>query len=182
MRYDSFSDQVEVIPVDPYRDFEVLKNLGSLGQNFQRNSILVKAGNRHRYLSSDELAVYDRKLERFGIQPKLVSFTGELAISGALLDLSDSSPPAIGLVANHGEKDPMNEKEGGISTLIRNCSLMGFKMTLVDLTKLTSIPSEIRVLASENRTDLISDTQTISSRLRCSNQGFHHCESTFDEL
>ena len=53
--------------INPYHDYEILTRLGDLGKNIEINSMLIKTKNRHKVLSADELAIYNRQLEQFGI-------------------------------------------------------------------------------------------------------------------
>lgn len=146
--YASVSDQIHVQTIDPYYDFEILNTLGEAGKNLKVNSILLKSATRHKYLTHKELGNYDKRLEQFGLEPKLLSFNGEAAITGALISLADENTPLIGLINNHQEKNPRNTREDGISKFIKILTENGFSFTFINLLQVAEIPDSVTILFS----------------------------------
>ncbi len=144
--YQSYSNQIIVKWIDPYRDFEVLNSLGNLKEQFKLNSILLKHKVSHKFLTINDVASYDRSLEQYGIQPKLRNFTGESAITASIISLLDTTSGNIGLIANHGERDPNDINDAGISNFIKSLLLQGFKISLIDLRKVNEIPKDLKIL------------------------------------
>ncbi|MBN2143398.1 MAG: GldG family protein [Candidatus Aureabacteria bacterium] len=148
MVYEAASDKIKVNWIDPYRDFEKINELGEIGKQFKINTVLLRNKMRHRFLTVYDLGDYDRRFEEMGISPKLKGFNGEAAISGAIIGLSDADPPLIGIIINHGERNPNESGDEGISSFVRSLILQGFQFTLINCDNLPSIPEKINILIS----------------------------------
>lgn len=146
--YEAYSQKIKVHWINPYRDFEIIKNLGAMADNFKINSILIKSENRHKFLTPNDLANYDRNLEQFGLPPKLTEFIGEMVITGTLIDIGKDSPLLIGLINNHGERNPNLAGDDGISSFIKLMTSQGFKFSIINITNLKEIPEKVNILAS----------------------------------
>jgi len=157
--YQECSNLLEVQWIDPYRDFEILTKLGELGSQLKVNSILIKGKIRHRFLTTKELGIYDHQFDQYGVPPKLTGFNGEAAITGAFIDLSEEAPPLIGLINNHGERDPHETGDQGISTLVQTLSLQGFQFAFVGLHQFKTISPQIKILVSVQPKNDFSDLE-----------------------
>jgi len=146
--YTDFSTNIKIHWIDPYHDFDIINSLGNLKDSFKINSILLKSETKHKFLSSAKLAIYDRELEKYGIAPKLINFIGEAAITGSLIDISNTSPTFIALINNHGERSPNKHENSAVSSFIRNMSLEGYKFTFINLLNIDKIPDNINILVS----------------------------------
>ncbi len=157
--YQASSKLLDVQWIDPYRDFEILTKLGELGTHFQVGSILIRGAKRHRFLTTKELGIYDHQYDAMGVPPKLTGFNGEAAITGALMDLSEETPPVVGLVNNHGERSPNESGDQGISTLVETLSLQGFHFVFVGLHQFKAVPPQIKILVSVQPKNDFSDLE-----------------------
>ncbi len=146
--YESGSKKIRVRWIDPYYDYAVMQSLGEIGKQFRMNTLLFKTETRHRFLTVEELGVYDKRLEQFGLDPKLIAFNGEAAISGTLMDLSNPLPPKVGFISNHGERSPADTTDAGIQGLVRFLMLQGIRPAAVDLNRIADIPDDVEVLVS----------------------------------
>ncbi len=157
--YATFSTNIQVHWIDPYHDFDIINSLGALKDSFKINSILLKSATKYKFLSSAKLAIYDRELEKYGIAPKLIHFIGEAAITGSLIDLSNTDTTFIALINNHGERSPNKQEDSAISSLIRNMSLEGYKFTFINLLNTDKIPDNINILVSTSPKIDFSDNE-----------------------
>lgn len=146
--YENGSQKIKVRWIDPYYDYAVLQSLGEIGKQFKMNTLLLKTETRHRFLTVEELGVYDKRLEQFGLDPKLIAFNGEAALSGTLIDLSNPLPPKVGFISNHGERSPADTTDAGIQNLVRFLMLQGMRPAGVDLNRIAEIPEDVEVLVS----------------------------------
>lgn len=134
--------------IDPYKDQNILSALGKHGENLGLNSVLMKYGERHRTLTLQDLGLYDRQYESLGLPPQLIGFNGEKSILGALQDICSDEKPLIGLIMNHGERNPNSADNEGISSLIEMLKWKGFHFTLVPLNQLKTLPDNLKILIS----------------------------------
>ena len=163
--YQSSSQKIKVRWIDPYYDYEIMKSLGETGKEFKINTLLFKTETRHRFLTIEELGVYDKRLEQFGLEPKLLAFNGEAAVSGALMDLSNPLPPKAGFITNHGERSVADASDPGMQELLKLLMLQGIRPAGVDLNRISEIPKDVEVLVSAGpRMDYTEDELGMISR------------------
>lgn len=102
-RYDTASRMVSVEFIDP--DREPLKTQ-QLAEEFGisvANTVVFVAGDRSKYVTSDQMAEFDYSGLQYGQQPTLKAFKGEEQFTSAIVSLVAPSVPKIYFAAGHGE-------------------------------------------------------------------------------
>ncbi len=102
-RYDVASDSIVVEYIDP--DREPLKTQ-QLAEEFGisvANTVVFTAGDRSKYVTSDQMAEFDYSGMQYGQQPTLSAFKGEEQFTAAILSLVAPDVPKIYFVMGHGE-------------------------------------------------------------------------------
>ncbi|MCG3146701.1 MAG: hypothetical protein PCFJNLEI_00135 [Verrucomicrobiae bacterium] len=115
-------DKLRVEYVDPHRD---LARARQIVQEYKIDAerepalVIFVAGNRHKYVSRDEMADIDYGNPMMGGgTPRLRSFKAEGAFLSALQTVTEGEPPAVYFLTGHGERDPDSfDQRTGYSTL-----------------------------------------------------------------
>lgn len=106
--YRQRSPTVSVEYVDPEQDLARAKQLVEEFQlNLERdqaNIVIVAAGKKRKFLSDSDLAEYDYGAMGAGGQPSIKAFTGENALTSAIVNVTQAAQPLVWMTTGHGEK------------------------------------------------------------------------------
>ena len=94
------------VPVNPFRDFTRARELQArykFGSN--ENIVILDCEGRTRFVSAPDMATYDTSGVMYGRPPRLTAFKGEQALTAALLEVTETEPGKVCLLAGHGEPD-----------------------------------------------------------------------------
>jgi ABC-type uncharacterized transport system involved in gliding motility auxiliary subunit len=116
-RYEAVSPKLKVEFIDPERDPLRTKQLAQEFGVSAANTVVFAAGDRKKYVTSDQLADYDYAGMQMGQPPKLKGFKGEEQFTSAILGVVSPKVPKIYFVTGHGEHDPDSPAEDGMSQL-----------------------------------------------------------------
>ncbi len=96
------SSKIEVEFVDPRRQ---VARAEALVQEFgfRQNTVLLRSGDRKKYVEEDKLADYDYAASPLGGAPEIKAFKGEEAFTSAILDVSESRVTRVYFSSGHGE-------------------------------------------------------------------------------
>jgi ABC-type uncharacterized transport system involved in gliding motility auxiliary subunit len=149
-QYEAVSDKVVVSYVDPEQDLAKARQLVQKHQidlnKDPLNQIIVGSGGRTKFLTEAELAQYDyRMAQRMG-RPLLVGFTGEDALTSAILSVSQSTQPVVWFLSGHGEKALEDTGPQGISELKKYLERENMTVRSETLLDKSEIPSSASML------------------------------------
>jgi hypothetical protein len=102
-RYQAASDRISVEYIDP--DKEPLRTT-QLSQEYGvsiADTIVLTAGDRTKYVTSEQMVEYDYSGMQFGQQPTVRAFKGEEQLTSAILSLVATDVPRVVFVTGHGE-------------------------------------------------------------------------------
>ena len=160
-RYDAASDFIAVQYIDP--DREPLKTQ-QLAEEFGisvANTVVFTAGDRSKYVTSDQMAEFDYSGMQYGQQPALSAFKGEEQFTAAILSLVAPDVPKIYFVMGHGEpalQAAANRSVRGLSILHE--SLKRENMEAAETSLLSGhIPDDADVLAIIGPTRAFTETE-----------------------
>ncbi len=160
-RYDAASDSIVVEYIDP--DREPLKTQ-QLAEEFGisvANTVVFTAGDRSKYVTSDQMAEFDYSGMQYGQQPTLSAFKGEEQFTAAILSLVAPDVPKVYFVMGHGEpalQAAASRSVRGLSILHE--SLKRENMEAVETSLLSGhIPDDADVLAIVGPTRAFTDAE-----------------------
>ena len=116
-RYQAASPRLRVETIDPDREPLRTKQLAQEFGVSAANTIVFVAGERKKYVTSDQLAEYDYSGMQFGQGPKMKAFKGEEQITSAIMGVVNPKVPKIYATTGHGEHDLDGMGEDGLSQL-----------------------------------------------------------------
>lgn len=102
-RYQAASDRISVEYIDP--DKEPLRTT-QLSQEYGvqiADTVVLIAGERTKYVTSEQMVEYDYSGMQFGQQPTVRAFKGEEQLTSAILSLVATEVPRVVFVTGHGE-------------------------------------------------------------------------------
>lgn len=112
-RYDAASDSIGVEFIDPDREPLRTQQLAEEFGISVANTVVFTAGDRSKYVTSDQMAEFDYSGMQYGQQPSLKAFKGEEQFTAAILSLVAPAVPKVYFVTGHGE--PSLQAVGGRS-------------------------------------------------------------------
>ena len=118
-RYDAASDSIEVEFIDPDRQPLRTQQLAEEFGISVANTVVFTAGDRSKYVTSDQMAEFDYSGMQYGQQPTLKAFKGEEQFTAAILSLVAPAVPKVYFVTGHGEPslEPAGRSERGLGAL-----------------------------------------------------------------
>ncbi|MFO7725905.1 MAG: GldG family protein, partial [Oceanipulchritudo sp.] len=135
---------ISVEYVDIYKD---LNRADSLAREFgleQVNSLLVLSRERKRLLSADELVSFANR------EP--VAFTGEAAITSAIMEVTREQSPKLYFLSGHQETNPENASpQSGLSEISRELQMRNYSISRLDLTAVAEVPADAAALVLAER-------------------------------
>jgi len=105
-RYTSANSHIKVEFIDPERDPLRTQTLAKEFGVSAANTVVFIAGERKKYVTSEQLADYDYSGMQMGAPPKLKGFKGEEQFTAAILGVVNPKTPKIYFTTGHGEIDP----------------------------------------------------------------------------
>ncbi len=102
-RYDAASEAIEVEFIDPDRQPLRTRQLAEEFGISVANTVVFTAGDRSKYVTSDQMAEFDYSGMQYGGQPTLKAFKGEEQFTAAILSLVAPAVPKVYFVTGHGE-------------------------------------------------------------------------------
>lgn len=102
-RYDAASDSIGVEYIDPEREPLKTQQLAEEFGISVANTVVFTAGDRSKYVTSDQMAEFDYSGMQYGQQPTLSAFKGEEQFTAAILSLAAPAVPKVYFVMGHGE-------------------------------------------------------------------------------
>jgi len=125
--------------VDIYQNLARAEALSSQYGLDQPNSVLVISGDRKRLIRADELIRFANR------EP--VAFTGESALSSAIIEVSQEKSPILYFLQGHSETPPHDASpRNGLSQISRELQLRNFTIRPLDLTAVPGIPADAAAL------------------------------------
>lgn len=145
-RYKTVSPHVQVKYLDveknPLEAEKLVKELNITSNNV----VVVKSGEKKKFLYQSDLAEMDYQGIRFGQSPRVKSFKGEGAITSAILNVSEEKQLHIGFLTAHGEKSIDDFNNEGLSALKDELEKENYKVSTVSLLGKEKFPPDINLL------------------------------------
>jgi len=114
-RYEAVSDKILVETIDPEREPLRTKALAEQFGITMADTVVFIAGDRTKYVTSDEMVEYDYSGMQYGQQPTIRAFKGEEEFTSAIQSLMSSEVPKIYFVTGHGEAAPESQDSGALA-------------------------------------------------------------------
>jgi len=119
-RYSAASARISVEYIDPDREPLRTQKLAEEFGVSLANTVVFSAGERSKYVTSDQMAEYDYGGMQYGQSPTLKSFRAEEQFTSAILSLVAPKVPHVYFISGHGEPTlgaPSQPSEPAIGTL-----------------------------------------------------------------
>ena len=114
-RYQAKSPKLKVEFIDPERDPLRTRQLAQDFAVTAANTVVFAAGDRKKYVTSEQLAEYDYSGMQYGQQPKMKGFKGEEQFTAAILGVVNPKQPKVYFSTGHGERDLEGAAQDGLS-------------------------------------------------------------------
>jgi gliding motility-associatede transport system auxiliary component len=125
-RYAAASDEIVLSTIDPEREPLKTKALAEQFGITMADTVVFIAGDRTKYVTSEQMVEYDYSGMQYGQQPTVKAFRGEEEFTSAIQSLVISSVPKIYFVTGHGEATPTVQGNGALAG--RSLSILMDKM------------------------------------------------------
>jgi ABC-type uncharacterized transport system involved in gliding motility auxiliary subunit len=116
-RYQAASKLLSVEYIDPERDPLRTQTLAKDFGVSAANTVVFIAGDRKKYVTSDQLAEYDYSGYQMGQPPKMKAFKGEEQFTSAIMGVVNPKTPKVCFSTGHGERDLDGPGPEGLSQL-----------------------------------------------------------------
>lgn len=133
------NDEHRRVTVDFVDIYQNPRQAQALGLENQPNAVLVTSGERHRLVTIDELYRIKNKRTR-------EAFRGEATLTAALLDVTAAERKKIYFVQGHGEAQPDDVSERGLSQLRDALRQRNYDLDALDLARARKIPDDAALL------------------------------------
>jgi ABC-type uncharacterized transport system involved in gliding motility auxiliary subunit len=114
-RYQAKAPRLKVEFIDPERDPLRTRQLAQDFGVSAANTVVFSAGDRKKYVTSDQLAEYDYSGMQYGQQPRMKGFKGEEQFTAAILGVVNPKQPKIYFSTGHGERELDGYQQDGLS-------------------------------------------------------------------
>lgn len=159
-RYAAASPRITVETIDPDREPLKTRQLAEQFGISLANTVVFAAGERSKYVTSDQMADYDYSGMQFGGSPNLKSFKGEEQFTAAILSLVAPRVPRLYFVTGHGEATPDGGAGRDRSLAALGEALKRENLTVADTSLLGGqIPADADALAIIGPTKPFSDEE-----------------------
>jgi hypothetical protein len=129
---------VKVEEIDPVRDIDRAEQLKlETGLTLAQSGVLVRANNRQRYLTEEELVVRDSTEKDRAV----AGFRGEDAITSALVGLMEGHQKRLYLVVGKGART-LDALGGSAETLTQIASQQNFELMSINLASSDRVPED----------------------------------------
>jgi ABC-type uncharacterized transport system involved in gliding motility auxiliary subunit len=144
-RYAAASKHISVEYIDPDRDPLRTQQLAKQFGVSAANTVVFTSGDRHKYVTSDQLAEYDYSGMQMGQGPKLKAFKGEEQFTAAVLGVANPKQPKLYFTTGHGEHGPDSAAEDGMNTFAEALKRDNLQVSTVNLLS-GKVPDDCDVL------------------------------------
>ena len=148
-RYEAACANLELEYIDPDREPLRTQKLAEEFGISLANTVVFTAGDRSKYVTSDQMAEFDYSGMQMGQPPTLKAFKGEEQFTSAIVSLVAPSVPRVYFVTGHGEPTaglPGDVGDRSVSVLME--SLKRENMETAEISLLSgSVPEDADVLA-----------------------------------
>ncbi len=159
-RYDAASKAIEVEFIDPDRQPLRTRQLAEEFGISVANTVVFTAGDRSKYVTSDQMAEFDYSGMQYGGQPTLKAFKGEEQFTAAILSLVAPAVPKVYFVTGHGEPSlqPAGRSErslGALGEALKRENMVAAETSLLS----GQVPEDADVLAIVGPTRAFTATE-----------------------
>ncbi len=137
--------KIIVETVDPYRNLaraQELQNKHKFGAS--ENIVIVEYEGRTKILTDSDIAQFDNSGVALGEPPRMVAFSGEAALTGAIIELLQDKQGKVYFLGGFGGHVPGADSQ--IQTLVQFIERQFFSVGSLDLASLDVIPPDADVL------------------------------------
>lgn len=159
-RYEAASDHISVEYIDPDRERLKTQQLAEKFGVSVANTVVFTAGERSKYVTTDDMAEFDYSGAQYGQPPRLKAFKAEEEFTAAILSLVAPSVPKVGFVTGHGEPqlEPGGRTDPSLSKLVDSLKRENMDTKAISLLSGT-VPADIDVLAIVGPTQAYTETE-----------------------
>lgn len=132
--------------VDPIRDFSRAREIASeyaIGGGAE-NVVIVDYKGKSKVVTATDMAQYDMSGLQFGEPPRLQAFTGEQALTQALLEVSEGKQKAVHFLVGQGEPDITSDDS--LATLKAYLERQNLAVETLNLLNVQEIQPEVRLI------------------------------------
>lgn len=133
-KYQASCKLLSVEYIDPERDPLRTQTLAKDFGVSAANTVVFMAGDRKKYVTSDQLAEYDYSGYQMGQPPKMKAFKGEEQFTSAMMGVVNPTTPKVCFSTGHGERDLDGFGPDGLSQLketLKRDNLEAEKVTIL---------------------------------------------------
>jgi ABC-type uncharacterized transport system involved in gliding motility auxiliary subunit len=131
--------------VDPQGDPKRAEQLVAKYKVDSPNVVIFAAGDRHKYVTADELVDVDNS--QMGMGYRIKAFKGEGAFLTAIQNVTEGKQPVVYFLTGHGERDPNSiDERDGYSLLSQYIKRDNLKIDQWNLTEKQALPEDAGVI------------------------------------
>ncbi len=138
--------KIAVEYVDPIRDFGRAREIAgkyAIGAGVE-NVVIVDYKGRSKVVNAQDMAQYDMSGVQFGEPPRLQAFSGEEALTSALLEVSEEKQEVVHFLVGQGEPDVTDAES--LAVLKTYLERQNFTTATVNLLNVEEIPEDVEML------------------------------------
>jgi hypothetical protein len=135
--------KLDIEMINPFKDLSRAKALMTQYKFLNENVVVVDYQGRSKVVSMGDMAEYDESGEMTGQPPKLKAFTGEQALTSAILEVTEDKQNKIYLIGGKGGPELAGDDLAVLKTYMERQNLKVDTFTLMNVEK---IPDDAKAL------------------------------------
>ncbi|MBN2189779.1 MAG: GldG family protein, partial [Candidatus Aureabacteria bacterium] len=160
-QYSAQNSRIVVELIDPDRDITRLKLLAQKTKFADRNCVIIAYGDKIEVIRDTDVAVISGG-DAKGAYRRISEFSGEEALSSAVLKLIEDISPSVYFTTGHGEKIPdstQKDEMGQASIILKRQNI---DVKTIDLLKTSSVPPDCALLIIAGPKTVFSEEELIA--------------------
>lgn len=141
--------KVSVEYVDPMRDLTRARELLTQYKFGVENVVVVDYQGRSKVVSTADMAEYDNSGMLQGQPPTLKSFSGEQAITNALLEVSETKQNVVRFLQGQGQPDINGDRLSTLKTYLERQNLKVETANLLEIPAIPAVPQVVVLLGTQ---------------------------------
>jgi len=135
--------KVDVELIDPFKNLSRAKDLMAHYKFGNENVVVVDYQGHSKLVNATDMAEYDNSGDMYGQAPKLKSFKGEQALTGAILEVSEEKQNKVYLIGGKGGPELASDDLSVLRTYMERQNLKLDTLTLMNAEK---VPDDAKAL------------------------------------
>jgi hypothetical protein len=140
--------KVELEIIDPFKDLSRARTLMAQYKFGNENVVVVDYQGHSKLVNATDMAQYDDSGEMYGQEgaPKLTAFKGEQALTGAIMEVTESKQNKVYLIGGKGGPELTSDEIGGFKAYMDRQNIKLDSLTLMNVAQIPDDASALMLI------------------------------------